>query len=270
MKIVSFTAGDERVRVGVVEGDQVRDVTESAGGSVLGVKAGTTGKETFALGAVKLLAPVARTARIFGIGLNYAEHAEESKMKTQAVPTVFMKLGSSLAGPGDDVVLPPESAQVDYEAELAVVIGKAGRRIAEADWESYVFGYTALNDVSARDVQLATSQWTLGKSFPTFTPVGPWIVTKDELRDPHSLGIKMTIDGETLQDSNTKFLIFRIPALIAYLSQMIELEPGDVISTGTPAGVGLGRDPQRWLKTGEEMVIEIEGIGVLRNRTRAE
>lgn len=270
LKIAQFAAADGRVRVGVVEGDRVRDVTEAAGGSVLGVQAGAAGGETFALGEVKLLPPVSRHARIFGIGLNYAEHAEESKMKTQAVPTVFMKLPSSLAGPGDDVILPAESTQVDYEAELAVVIGKAGRRIAEADWEQHVFGYTILNDVSARDVQLATSQWTLGKSFPTFTPVGPWIVTKDELTDPHTLGIRLAIDGEEMQNSNTRFLIFRIPALIAYLSSIVELEPGDVISTGTPAGVGLGREPQRWLKAGEEMVIEIEGIGELRNRTRAE
>ena len=265
-----FRANDGRERVGLVEGDRVRDVTEAAGGSVLGVTAGMAGGETFALEEVTLLAPISRGARIFGIGLNYAEHAEESKMKTQAVPTVFMKLGSSLVGCGGDVVLPPESEQVDYEAELAVVIGQVGRRIAEADWERHVFGYTILNDVSARDVQLATSQWTLGKSFPTFTPVGPWIVTADEIKDPHELGIRLEIDGEELQSSNTRHLIFRIPALIAYLSTIVELEPGDVISTGTPAGVGLGREPKRWLKAGEKMVIEIEGIGVLRNRTRAE
>jgi 2-keto-4-pentenoate hydratase/2-oxohepta-3-ene-1,7-dioic acid hydratase in catechol pathway len=226
--------------------------------------------ESYELAAVRLLEPVSRHARIFGIGLNYAEHAEESKMKTQAVPTVFLKLGSSLCGPGEDVILPPESEQVDYEAELAVVIGKPGRRIAEADWERHVFGYTIVNDVSARDVQLATSQWTLGKSFPTFTPAGPWIVTPDELGDPHALGIRLAIDGEELQSSNTRHLIFRVPALIAYLSGIVELEAGDVISTGTPAGVGLGRSPQRWLKPGEEMVIEVDGIGVLRNRTRAE
>ena len=270
MKIASFQTADGRVRVGVVEGDRISDVTESCGGHVLGVRPEARGSESFALGEVKLLAPVERTARIFGIGLNYAEHADESKMKTQAVPTVFMKLGSSLAGDGDEVILPRESTQVDYEAELAVVIGRPGRRIAEADWEQHVFGYTILNDVSARDVQLATSQWTLGKSFPTFTPVGPWIVTADEMKDPHGLGIRLKIDGETLQDSNTRHLIFRVPALIAYLSSIVELEAGDVISTGTPAGVGLGREPKRWLKDGEEMVIEIDGIGVLRNRTRQE
>jgi 2-keto-4-pentenoate hydratase/2-oxohepta-3-ene-1,7-dioic acid hydratase in catechol pathway len=277
LKIASFVAVDGRVRVGVVEGERVRDVTEAAGGSLAWLvehggleRVRAADGETHALADVRLLAPVSRAARIFGIGLNYAEHAEESKMKTQAVPTVFLKLGSSLAGPGEDVVLPRESEQVDYEAELAVVIGKPGRRIAEADWAQHVFGYTIVNDVSARDVQLATSQWTLGKSFPTFTPVGPWIVTAEELGDPHELGIRLAIDGEELQNSNTRHLIFRVPALIAYISSIVELEAGDVISTGTPAGVGLGRDPQRWLKPGEEMVIEVEGIGVLRNRTRAE
>jgi 2-keto-4-pentenoate hydratase/2-oxohepta-3-ene-1,7-dioic acid hydratase in catechol pathway len=277
LKIASFQAADGQVRVGVVESDMVRDVTLAAGGSLSWliehgdlerVRAATG--ESYELAAVRLLEPVSRHARIFGIGLNYAEHAEESKMKTQAVPTVFLKLGSSLCGPGEDVILPPESEQVDYEAELAVVIGKPGRRIAEADWERHVFGYTIVNDVSARDVQLATSQWTLGKSFPTFTPAGPWIVTPDELGDPHALGIRLAIDGEELQSSNTRHLIFRVPALIAYLSGIVELEAGDVISTGTPAGVGLGRSPQRWLKPGEEMVIEVDGIGVLRNRTRAE
>jgi 2-keto-4-pentenoate hydratase/2-oxohepta-3-ene-1,7-dioic acid hydratase in catechol pathway len=270
LKIASFQLKDGRVRVGVVEGDRITDVTEAAGGRVLGVAPGMQGSGSFPLAEVKLLAPVERTARIFGIGLNYAEHAEESKMKTQAVPTVFLKLGSSLAGNGDEVILPRESTQVDYEAELAVVIGRPGRRIAEKDWEEHVFGYTILNDVSARDVQLATSQWTLGKSFPTFTPVGPWIVTADELKDPHQLGIRLAIGAETLQDSNTRHLIFRVPELIAYLSSVVELEAGDVISTGTPAGVGLGREPKRWLKDGEEMVIEVDGIGVLRNRTRAE
>jgi len=162
------------------------------------------------------------------------------------------------------------SSQPDYEAEMAVVIGKTARRVAAADWQQYVFGYTILNDVSARDVQLATSQWTLGKSFPTFTPMGPAIVTADEVPDPHALAIKLSIDGETLQDANTRDLIFRIPALIEYISAITPLEPGDIISTGTPQGVGLGRTPQRWLKPGEEVVIEIEKLGTLRNRTTAQ
>jgi 2-keto-4-pentenoate hydratase/2-oxohepta-3-ene-1,7-dioic acid hydratase in catechol pathway len=218
---------------------------------------------------VKLRAPLLHPPRIFGIGLNYVEHAVESKMKVQEVPTVFLKLSSSICGPDEDVQLPPNATQPDYEAELAVVIGKPGHRIAAKDWEEYVFGYTILNDVSARGVQLATSQWNLGKSFPTFTPIGPAIVTKDEVPDPHNLGIKLTLAGEVMQDANTRDLIFRIPQLIEYISSILPLEAGDIISTGTPPGVGLGRTPQRWLKPNEEMVIEIERIGTLRNKTVA-
>jgi 2-keto-4-pentenoate hydratase/2-oxohepta-3-ene-1,7-dioic acid hydratase in catechol pathway len=221
------------------------------------------------LSEVRLLAPI-RPPRIFCIGLNYVSHAAESQMKTQAVPTVFMKLASSVVGPGDDVVLPFNSTQPDYEAELAVVIGKAGYRIPSQAWEESIFGYTIVNDVSARDVQLATSQWTLGKSFPTFTPLGPAIVSRDEIVDPHALDIRLTLDGEVMQSSNTRHLIFKLPELIEYISSLTPLQPGDIISTGTPEGVGLGRSPQRWLRPGEEMVITIAGVGELHNTTIAE
>ena len=154
---------------------------------------------------------------------------------------------------------------VDYEAELAVVIGKAGHRIVASKWEEHVFGYTMMNDVSARDVQRATTQWSLGKSFPTFAPMGPWVVSKDEIADPHRLGISLTIRGERLQDANTSQMIYKIPALIEYISSIVPLQVGDMISTGTPAGVGMGRTPQRWLKAGDEMVVAIDGIGELRN-----
>ena len=222
--------------------------------------------QSYGIDSIRIDAPVVEHARIFGIGLNYKDHAAESKMDTQKVPTVFVKLRSSVIGDGGAIRIPANVTQPDYEAELAVVIGRGGHRIAAADWEQHVAGYTILNDVSARDVQLATSQWTLGKSFPTFTPVGPWIVTKDEIPDPHALDIKLSIDGEVLQKSNTKYLIFRIPALIEYISSIVALEPGDLISTGTPAGVGLGRTPQRWMQPGEEIVIEIAGIGRLANK----
>jgi 2-keto-4-pentenoate hydratase/2-oxohepta-3-ene-1,7-dioic acid hydratase in catechol pathway len=202
--------------------------------------------------------------------LNYAKHAAESKMAVQKVPTVFMKLSSSVVGPDTPVILPKISTQPDYEAELGVVIGKSGYQIAASDWQEYVFGYVVVNDVSARDIQLATSQWTLGKSFPTFTPLGPAVVTADEVGDPHVLDISLTINGETLQSSNTQDLIFKVPALIEYISSLTPLEAGDVISTGTPEGVGLGRTPQRWLKPNEEMVVTIEKLGSLRNRTVAE
>jgi len=282
MKLVVYTRAEVTGLVGVLENDRVTDVTEWVGGDLLSLLAkGDAGisqlekslkeesSQSFPLESVTLEAPVVPHVRIFGIGLNYEEHAAESKMQPQKVPTVFLKLASSVVATGHPIELPSISTQPDYEAELAVVIGKGGHRIAAADWEQHVAGYTILNDVSARDIQLATSQWTLGKSFPTFTPVGPAIVTKDEIPDPHTLDIRLAIDGELLQNSNTKFLIFRVPQLIEYLSSIVPLEPGDIISTGTPPGVGLGRTPQRWIQPNEEIVIEIPPIGKLINRAVA-
>jgi len=273
MKLVSFLH-DGVVYGGILDGYKIHPLPYSSHDPVLafitsGETAHPVDNAPSPLEGVSLLAPLQRPPRIFGIGLNYREHAAESKMAVQAVPTVFLKLASSITGPNTDVLLPPDATQPDYEAELAVVIGKPGHRIAAADWEQHVFGYTIINDVSARGVQLATSQWTLGKSFPTFTPMGPWIVTRDEVPDPHALDIKLTLSGEVMQSANTSDMIFRIPELIAYISNIVPLESGDIISTGTPPGVGLGRTPQRWLLPDEEMVIEIEGIGTLRNRTRA-
>jgi 2-keto-4-pentenoate hydratase/2-oxohepta-3-ene-1,7-dioic acid hydratase in catechol pathway len=278
MKLVTFVAGDKAPRPGLVVDGGIVDVGAEGFADTLAfiaaphsVQADVAGKKpTVAMKDAKLLAPIARPPRIFCIGLNYLEHAAESKMKVQAVPTVFFKLASAVVGPDADVVLPRASAQPDYEAELAAVIGKPGYQIPAEKWEEHVFGYTILNDVSARDVQLATSQWSMGKSFPTFCPIGPWIVSKDELGDPHTLDIGITVSGESLQDSNTRLLIFRVPALIAHISGIVPLEVGDIISTGTPPGVGLGRTPQRWLKPGEEMVVTVEKIGELRNRTVAE
>ena len=221
------------------------------------------------LSSVQLLSPLLHPQRIFCVGLNYQDHATESKMAVQAVPTIFMKLPSAITGPDSDIVLPNNSTQPDYEAELAVVIGRSARNVTRDNWRQYVFGYTILNDVSARDVQLATSQWTLGKSFPTFCPIGPCVVTADELKDPHSLDVRLTIDGEIMQQANTRDLIFDIPAVLGYISAIVPLEPGDIVSTGTPQGVGLGRTPPRWMRPGEEVVIEISGIGRLVNKTVA-
>jgi 2-keto-4-pentenoate hydratase/2-oxohepta-3-ene-1,7-dioic acid hydratase in catechol pathway len=278
MKLVTFVEAGKEARPGLVVDGGIVDLSAEGFkdaiafmGAAASVQADVAGKKpTIAMDGVKLIAPVPAPPRIFGIGVNYAEHSAESGTPMQKVPTVFIVLSSAVVGPDEDVILPKASAMPDYEAELAVVIGKPGYQIPASAAMEYVFGYTMMNDVSARDVQRATSQFSLGKSFPTFAPMGPWVVSKDEVPDPHALRISMTIDGEKLQDSNTKMMIFGVPALIEYISGITPLQVGDVISTGTPAGVGMGRTPQRWLKPGEEMVIEIEGIGKLRNKTVAE
>jgi 2-keto-4-pentenoate hydratase/2-oxohepta-3-ene-1,7-dioic acid hydratase in catechol pathway len=280
MKFVTFESGGAPA-VGVLSNEHMYSLDNAVFPDMLTViaqleAAKTAGKKAIASGdgrplvQTKLYAPIPKPPRIFCIGLNYAKHATEAKMQVQKVPTVFMKLSSSVVGPGDNVVLPYNCTQPDYEAELAVVIGKPGYRIPADQWADYVAGYTILNDVSARDIQLATSQWTLGKSFPSFTPLGPALVTADEIVDPHALAISLTINGEVLQDSNTNDLIFRIPQVIEYISAYTPLEPGDIISTGTPEGVGMGRTPQRWLKPNEEMIVKIQGLGELSNKTVAE
>ena len=237
---------------------------------VMGPLHSASHRDLLPLESVRLCAPLARPPKILCVGLNYRDHAKESNMEPPSVPTVFAKYATAIVGPGDPIVLPAATQKPDYEAELAVVIGRRTKHIPRSDWQDYVFGYTILNDVSGRDVQLATSQWTLGKSFDTFAPMGPHIVTADEIPDPHSLNIRLSIGGETLQSSNTRELIFGVPDLIEYISRMVTLEPGDIISTGTPAGVGLGRNPQRWLRPGDEVIIEIEKIGTLRNPVIAE
>lgn len=228
------------------------------------------GGERFDVGTTRLLAPIPRPPKIICIGLNYRDHAAESNMAIPETPTVFSKYPTSVIGPGQPIVLPKNSTKPDYEAEFAVVIGKGGRYIDEANWREHVFGYTIVNDVSARDYQMATSQWMIGKTFDTFCPMGPAIVTVDEIADPHNLPISLSIGGETLQDSNTSNLIFSVPKIIAYLSSVFTLEPGDVIATGTPAGVGFARKPPRFLREGDEVRVKIEGIGELVNPVIAE
>ena len=235
-----------------------------------GLLKAASSRDLLPLDSVRLTAPIPRPPKILCIGLNYRDHAKESNMEVPSVPTVIAKYASSVIGPGEPIVLSAATQKPDYEAEFAVVIGKRAKRVKRAQWKDCVFGYTIVNDVSARDVQLATSQWTLGKSFDTFAPMGPHVITADEVPDPHALDIRLSIGGETLQHSNTRELIFGVPELIEYLSSMITLEPGDIISTGTPAGVGLGRTPPRWLRPGEEVLIEIEKIGTLRNPVIAE
>jgi 2-keto-4-pentenoate hydratase/2-oxohepta-3-ene-1,7-dioic acid hydratase in catechol pathway len=219
--------------------------------------------------AVRLGAPIPRPGKIICIGLNYRDHAAESNQPVPEYPTVFAKYSSCVIGPGEPIVIPRVTSQVDYEGELAVVIGRRARDVAEADALSYVAGYAPFNDVSARDYQSRTSQWTIGKTFDTFGPLGPALVTADEVADPHALGLRVTIGDDVLQSSNTRHLIFTIPQLVAYLSAVMTLEPGDVIATGTPAGVGAARKPARWLQPGEVVRVEIDGLGALENPVAA-
>ena len=226
--------------------------------------------DAFDPSATKLAAPIPRPPKIVCIGLNYRDHAAESKLPIPDVPTVFAKFPTAVTGHRHPIVLPKNSEKPDYEAELAVVIGLGGRHISEERWRDHVFGYTAFNDVSARDFQMATSQWMIGKTFDTFAPFGPAIVTADEIEDPQALDISLVLSGEVMQRSNTREMIFRIPRLIAHLSSVCTLEPGDIIATGTPAGVGFARRPPRWLKPGDEVTVRIAGISDLVNPVVAE
>lgn len=222
------------------------------------------------LADVTLQAPLPRPGKIICIGLNYRDHAAESNAKLPDVPTVFAKYDNCVIGHGAAIVIPRVTNQVDYEAELAFVIGRRARHIAEEDALDYVAGYTIFNDVSARDYQTRTTQWTIGKTFDTFGPMGPALVTADQVADPQALDLRLTIGGELLQSSNTRNMIFSIRYLIAYLSNVMTLEPGDLISTGTPAGVGMARQPPRFLRAGDVVQVEIQGLGILRNTVIAE
>jgi 2-keto-4-pentenoate hydratase/2-oxohepta-3-ene-1,7-dioic acid hydratase in catechol pathway len=274
MRLVSFSTSDH-IRPGAwLEDGTVVDLSASGFTNTLSVIASGLNSApdgpTQHVNNIRLHAPISNPPRVFAIGLNYRDHAKESGMAIPTTPVVFFKLATAIIGPGDAIVLPKNSNQPDFEAEFAFVIGKGGYRIPASAWREHVYGYTIVNDVSARDVQFATSQWSLSKSFPTFCPLGPAIVTADEVEDPHQLAISLNIDGELLQNSNTRELIFGIPALVEYLSSITPLLPGDIVSTGTPAGVGLGRTPKRWLKTGETVTVKVEGLGSLSNPVVAE
>jgi len=214
-----------------------------------------------------LLAPVPDPRKIVCVGLNYRDHAEETGSPIPGEPILFSKYPTTLVGHGANVVLPPESTQVDYEAELVVVVGRGGRRIPRDRAMDHVGGYAVGHDVSARDWQLNKpgKQWMAGKTFDTFAPVGPALVTPDEVGDPHNLGVRLRLNGQTMQDSSTSQLIFKVDELIAYLSTVFTLEPGDLIFTGTPPGVGMSRKPPVWLKPGDVVEVEIDKLGTLRN-----
>ncbi|PYS89070.1 MAG: hypothetical protein DMF62_08205 [Acidobacteria bacterium] len=214
---------------------------------------------------VKLEAPIPRPGKIICIGLNYRNHAIESGMEIPKSPIIFSKFVTSVAAPNEPIGIPTGSEQTDYEAELAVVIGRRGKNIPVAEAMKHVFGYTNFNDISARDFQFTDGQWQRGKSCDTFAPFGEFVATKDEIVDPHNLRIQFRLNGKTMQDSTTAELIFRIPELIEFLSRSITLEPGDIIATGTPPGVGFARKPPVFLQDGDLCEVEIEGLGVLSN-----
>jgi 2-keto-4-pentenoate hydratase/2-oxohepta-3-ene-1,7-dioic acid hydratase in catechol pathway len=214
---------------------------------------------------VNLHAPITRPQKLIGIGLNYRDHAEEAKMELPKEPLLFAMYANAIIGPGQPIVIPQMSKQVDYEAELGIVIGAKVRHVSPGDALQYVAGYTIVHDVSARDLQFADNQWLRAKSFDTFAPIGPYLVTRGALGDADGLGISLRLNGEILQKSNTRNMVFKAPALVSHISKVMTLEPGDVIATGTPGGVGFTRKPPIFMKPGDVAEIEIEGIGVLRN-----
>ncbi len=288
MKLVLFSksANDvKNARIGLVVDDRIVDVAAhlaDAPRDMLGLieqwqafaprlqalAASKTGD--LALADATLLAPIPRPGKIFCIGLNYADHIAESGMATPAEQVWFTKPGTSINAPFGDVELPRVSSQLDYEAELAFVIGKRCRHVSAESAHEVIFGYCAANDVSVRDWQRKTSQFVVGKSFDTHCPYGPAIVTPDEVGDPHALGIRCFVNGEMRQSSNTKELIYNCYDQIAFLSQAMTLEPGDLILTGTPGGVGIGFKPPRWLKAGDTVRIEIDKIGAIESLVVAE
>jgi len=215
---------------------------------------------------VRILPPVPVPGKLVCLGVNYRDHAEEAHVTIPERPIIFSKPSTAIVGPEDPVVYPKVSTQVDYEIELAVVIGRTGRNVSESDAFDHVAGYTVLNDVSARDIQFADRQWFRGKGFDTFAPTGPCLVLREQLGDPHNLKMELRVNREVRQKSTTANMIFKIPQIVASISSVMTLQPGDIIGTGTPAGVGFYAKPEKRLKPGDIIEAEIEGIGVLRNK----
>jgi len=223
----------------------------------------------YEINEIKLKPPIGRPHKIFGVGLNYMDHAKETGREPPKKPMIFFKSPSAIIGPEDYIIIPNHLEQVDYEAELVVVIGKECKNVEVEFAMDCILGFTIGNDVSARDIQFGYKRHTLhswAKSFDTFAPIGPWVVTKDEILDPHNLRIELKLNGEIMQSSNTKEMIFKVPYLVSFISKGITLEPGDLIFTGTPSGVGFARNPPRFLRSGDVIEIEIEKIGSLKNK----
>ena len=287
MKLLTFTV-ERKTRPGALRGDRVVDLAAAGlpagphGGLIEIARGGDAMIErarkamddakakSYALKDVKLEAPIRRPPKVLAVGLNYIDHCKEANLPVPPEPVLFTKWSTSVCGPFDDLTWPAMlNGEVDYEVELGVVIGKRAVNVSEKDALSYVMGYTVVNDVSARTQQFANAkQWDRGKSFDTFCPYGPWIVTRDEIPDPHVLQVRTILNGKEMQNSNTKNLIFNVNKIIAYASQGTTLEPGDLIPTGTPFGVGFSRKPPVFLQDGDMCECEVEKVGTIKNRVR--
>ena len=284
MRLATFTDGNG-TRIGLVVDDQIIDLKSArpelptdmigflaAGPDALSAARSALGSSSarLKLKDVKLEAPVPKPGKFLAIGLNYADHVAESGLAKPSSPLFFNKQTSCVTGPFDPILMPYDSEQVDYEGEMGFVIGKRCRRVSRERAHEVIAGYCVINDVSIRDWQFRASTFTLGKSFDGHGPVGPWIVTADELKDPHKLRIRTWVNGEQRQDSSTDQLIYNCFDQVAALTQAFTLEPGDIVSTGTPAGVGMGFKPPKYLKVGDVVKIELEGVGVIENRVAPE
>jgi 2,4-didehydro-3-deoxy-L-rhamnonate hydrolase len=276
MKLVTFAHRDGEAHAGVLDGDgvaclseaglaaSVMEVVQGGGAALARIRGGLADAPRYPLAAVALRAPI-RPGKVLCSGINYRGHAEENpNAKMPDEPFFFAKLPSSVVGPEDPVEKPARTQQLDYEVEFSAVIGRPLHKATEEEVMPAVFGYTLLNDISARDVQFKDSQITLGKNFAGFAPIGPCIVTADALPHPDRVALRTRLNGRTLQDGNTSDWLFPLPRLIAFLSQVMPLVPGDIVTTGTPAGVGVFRKPQVFMQAGDVVEIEAEGVGVLR------
>ncbi len=286
MRFATFTEPKQTgiSRIGVIDGDEIVDLAaarpdlprdmlaflEAGSAAQMAAREAMAGGPRLALADVRLEAPITRPPKFLAVGLNYADHVAESGLETPAHPTIFNKQSTCVVGPTDPIHLPRASAVLDYEGELGFVIGRRCRHVARDDAADVIAGYLVVNDVTVRDWQLRTPTWTMGKSFDTHGPIGPWIVTTDELRDPHQLRLRTWVNDELRQESNTKQLIFDCFELVEHFSTAFTLEPGDIVATGTPSGVGIVQKPPKLLKEGDVVRVEIEGIGQLENPVIAE
>jgi len=281
MRFITYKAQND-ARLGLLRDDHVIDLATASDGRLpsdmrtflqqgenamrLARQVGENAAASLPLAEVTLLAPIPNPSKVVAIGLNYMDHCREQNIEPPELPIIFAKFPNAVAGPGAAIRWDPAlTRKVDYEVELAVVMGRTARRVSAAEALNYVAGYTICNDVSARDLQFGDRQWVRGKSLDTFCPLGPWLVTRDEIPDPQDLSLRCTLNGRVMQDSTTAEMIFGVPQLVEFISRAFTLLPGDVIATGTPDGVGVFRSPQVFMKDGDVVTLEVEGLGQLTN-----